>query len=75
MTLNRSEIELKAQQLGFTCETIIPSVFSEIEYLGVKLSFGKTALFLMDNETFKFTYSHTYNALTDKTTKSKPKGF
>jgi hypothetical protein len=75
MALSKAQLELTAQELGLTCETIIPSVFSEIEYLGVKLSFGKTALFLMDNETFKFTYSHTYNALTDKTTKSKPKGF
>lgn len=75
MKMTGTQIEMKAQELGMNVKTVIPGVFSEIEYLAVTLKFGKTAFFLMDNNTFNYTYSHTYDAVLDKTTKSKPKGF
>ena len=70
-----AEIKYKAQVLGLKVRTVIPAVFSEIEYLAVEIESFKTAFFLMDNSTFKFRYSHTYDATKDKTTKSTPKGF
>jgi hypothetical protein len=70
-----SEIERIARQKGFDTFTVIPHRFAEIEYLAVKLETFKTAFFLMDNETFKFRYSHTYNAKTDKTSRRTPNGF
>jgi hypothetical protein len=66
------QIELKAEQKGLSCSTSIPNRFKDEEYLVVDLKFGVCAFFLMDNETFDFTYSHTYNALNDKTTKRTP---
>ena len=75
MITTGTQIKIKAAELGMNVKTVIPGVFSEVEYLAVTLKFGKTAFFLMDNETFKFTYSHTYDAVIDKTTKSKPRGF
>jgi len=60
---------------GKTVITVIPSKFAEVEYLAVSLDTFVTAFFLMNNETFNYTYSHTYNAKTDKTTKRTPKGF
>jgi len=75
MSITSIQIKNKAAELGMNVKTIIPGVYSEIEYLAVTLKFGKTAFFLMDNKTFKYTYSHTYDAVLDKTTKSKPKGF
>ena len=73
--LSGAEIEQRARELGMSVKTVIPSTYSEIEYLAVALTRFKTAFFLMDNETFKYTYSHTYDAMTDKTTKRKPAGF
>jgi hypothetical protein len=75
MTTTGTQIKIKAAELGMNVKTVILGVFSEVEYLAVTLKFGKTAFFLMDNQTFNFTYSHTYDAVIDKTTKSKPKGF
>jgi hypothetical protein len=75
MKMTGTQIEMKAQELGMKVKTVIPGVFSEVEYLVVEIKFGKSAWFLMDNNTFKYSYSHTYNAVNDKTTNAKPKGF
>jgi len=75
MKTTGTQIKNKASELGLNVKTVIPGVFSEVEYLVVTLKFGVSAWFLMDNETFEYSYSHTYNALNDKTTKLKPKGF
>jgi len=74
-TYTASQIEITANANAMTVSTVIPNEYAEVEYLAVRLKFGVTAFFLMNNETFNYTYSHTYNALTDKTTKRKPKGF
>ena len=74
MTLYRaSQIEILAK--GKEITTAIVGTFNETEFLVVRLSRFTSAFFQMDNETFDYTYSHTYNAVTDKTTKRKPKGF
>jgi hypothetical protein len=70
-----SQIKQTATEKGMTYATVIPGVFSEIEYLTVTIKPFVTAFFIMDNTTFDFTYSHTYNAITDKTTKRTPSGF
>jgi hypothetical protein len=70
-----AQIRQTAQKQGLKTATVIPSVFKETEYLTVELKKFKTAFFLMNNETFQFSYSHTYDAVTDKTTHRKPKGF
>ena len=75
MTLTAAQIENIANAKGLKTATAIPSQFEEIEYKTVALKPFVTAYFLMNNETFTYTYSHTYNALNDKTTKRKPKGF
>jgi hypothetical protein len=75
MTLTSTQIKQTAQQQGLVTATVIPSQFAEIEYLTVDLKKFKTAFFIMDNQTFDFTYSHTYDAKTDTTTHRKPKGF
>lgn len=72
-TYTPSQIEKLAN--GRKISTVIPSQFQEVEYLVVKLDTFISAFFLMNNETFDYTYSHTYNAKTDKTTKRKPTGF
>jgi len=68
-----SELERLAK--GKKVEIVIPGVFSEIEYAVVRLNKFTSAFFLMDNKTFDYTYSHTYNAVTDKKTKRLSKGF
>ena len=70
-----AQIKALANQKGLSTKTVIPNEFSEIEYLAVTLESFKTAFFLMSNETFEYSYSHTYNAKTDKTTKRTPKLF
>ena len=75
MALSASQIIIAANQKGLEVNTVIPHEFQEIEYLAVKLKFGVTAFFIMNNETFDYSYSHTYNALNDKTTKRCPKAF
>lgn len=72
MTLTGAQIKQIASQNGMTTSTVIPSRFEEVEYLAVALKAFKTAFFLMDNKTFQFTYSHTYDASTDKKTKRIP---
>ena len=73
--LTASNIKLTAKNLGMKVATVIPSQFDEVEYLAVEVKKFVTAFFIMNNETFNYTYSHTYNAMTDKTTKQPPKGF
>jgi hypothetical protein len=70
-----ADIAQRAGELGMNVKTVIPSDFAELEYLAVYLTRYKTAFFLMDNETFGYTYSFTYDAVTDKTTMQKPRGF
>ena len=72
-TYTASQIEILAN--GKKVSTVIQSKFQEVEYLVVKLDTFVSAFFLMNNETFDYTYSHTYNAAIDKTTKRKPIGF
>ena len=69
--LTAAQIETLAN--GKNVSTVIPSQFEEVEYLVVKISTFVSAYFLMDNTTFNYSYSHTYNAATDKKTKRFPK--
>jgi alanine racemase len=71
----RTQIQSEAQNQNLKTSTVIHGHFAEVEYLVVEVKKFKSAFFKMDNNTFNFTYSHTYNALNDKTTYSKPKGF
>lgn len=75
MKFTAANIERIATQNGLTTKNVVPSKFAEIEFLVVNLSSFKSAWFLMDNKTFNFKFSHTYNAATDKKTKSLPKIF
>ena len=72
-TYTASQIEILSN--GKKLDIYIPNQFEEVEYIVVRLKTFITAFFLMNNDTFNYTYSHTYNAITDKTTKRKPKGF
>ena len=72
-TYRAHQIETLAN--GRKVSTCIEGVFTEKEYMVVRIDTFVSAFFLMDNETFNYTYSHTYNAITDKTTRRKPKGF
>jgi hypothetical protein len=72
-TYTGAQIEYLAK--GKKVSTVIPNERKEVEYLVVKLDTFISAFFLMNNETFNYKYSHTYNASTDKTTKRKPKGW
>ena len=66
-----TELKSFVESKGLQIDTVIPNDFEEIEYLAITLKFGVTAFFLMDNQ-FEYSYSHTYNALTDKTYKRNP---
>ena len=70
-----SKIKTTANTKGYTTATVIPSQFEEVEYLAVNMGNFRTAFFLMNNETFDYSYSHTYDARIGKTTKRIPKGF
>lgn len=72
---NYTASQIKILGNGKKISTVIPSQFQEIEYLVVNLDTFVSAFFLLDNKTFNYTYSHTYNAVKDKTTKTTPKGF
>jgi hypothetical protein len=73
--MTASQIKTTATQKGMEFKTVVPNQFAEVEYLAVTIKPFVTAFFIMDNTTFDFTYSHTYNAMTDKTTKRTPSGF
>jgi len=75
MTHTASQIETAAQANGMTVKTVTNGVFSEFEWLAVNMGGFKTALFVLNNETFDYTFEKVYNAMTDKTTKTLPKIF
>lgn len=75
MRTTAAQIELIAKQNGMTVKTVIDGVFSEIERLAVNMGDFKTAFFVMNNETFDYTFEKVYNAMTDKTSKRLPKIF
>ncbi len=75
MTTTKTQIETVATANGMTSKTVIEGVFSETEKLAVNMGGFKTALFIMDNETFDFTFEKVYNAATDKTSYRLPKIF
>jgi hypothetical protein len=75
MKTTQTHIETVAAANGMTTQTVIEGVFSETERIAVNMGNFKTALFVMDNETFNFTFEKVYNAMTDKTTKTLPKIF
>lgn len=70
-----SELDQIASANGWETKTVIPHMFENKEFLTVSIETFKTVFFLMDNKTFGFTYSHTYDAKIDKTTKRLPKQF
>ena len=75
MNATKAQIEAIAEAQGMTVKTVMNGVFTETERLAVNMGGFKTAFFVMDNETFNFTFERTYNAATDKTTKTLPKIF
>lgn len=75
MTQTQTHIETVANANGMTVKTVIDGVFSETERLAVNMGSFKTAFFVMDNETFNFTFEKVYNAATDKTSYRLPKIF
>ena len=75
MTYSAAQLETIAKQNNLQTKVVIPNKFEEVEYLVVNLGNFTSAYFLMDNITFNYTYSHTYNAAKDTKTKRLPKGF
>jgi hypothetical protein len=55
--------------------THITGTFTEEELFVVNMDIFKTAVFKMNNETFNYTFSHCYNAATDKISKRLPRIF
>lgn len=74
-TYTGAEISIIAKLNNMKCKTVIPGVFSETEYLVVDIKPFVSAFFIMDNETFNYNYSHTYNAINDKKYKRLPKAY
>lgn len=73
--LTQAEILTFAAAKGYKTDfTVQGGPFYGKEFLAVNLKTFTTAFFLMDDESGNYTYSHTYNALNDKTTKRKPSG-
>jgi hypothetical protein len=75
MKTTQTQIENIAAANGMTSNTVIIGVYSNIEKLAVNMGGFKTAYFIMDNETFDFTFEKVYNAATDKTSYKLPKIF
>jgi len=75
MTFTGAQIEIIAINNGFTTDTVTPGVYAKTEYKVVNLGNFKTAFFLMNNETFNYTFAHVYSACTDKKSKRLPKIF
>ena len=67
-----TDIELVANNKNMKIDVVIPGDYSELEFLAVSLKPFLTAFFLMDNETFDYRYSHTYNANNDKISRKNP---
>jgi hypothetical protein len=74
-TFTEFEITRIARYNDLESSIVIPNKYKEIQYIAVTLKPFVTAFFLMNNETFDYTYSHTYNAKNDITTKRTPKIF
>ena len=72
--MTKTNIEYTASMVGFTTQTVIDEL-NDIEKVAVNLGNFRTAIFVMNSKTLDFTYSHTYNANNDKTTKRLPKCF
>lgn len=75
MKTTATQIETVATKNGMTVKTVINGIFSETERLAVNIASFKTAFFIMDNETFDFTFEKVYNVATDKTSYRLPKIF
>jgi hypothetical protein len=73
--INKATIIAAAEANRMTTQTVINGVFTETEKLAVNMGGFKTALFIMDNETFNYTFEKVYNAMTDKTSYRLPKIF
>ena len=73
--MTSSQIKQIADKNGMKTKVVIPNKFQEVEFLAVELKKFTTAFFKMNNQTFDYDYSHTYNAMTDKKTKRTPKKF
>ena len=75
MTTTQTHIETVAAANGMTTQTVIEGVFANVERLAVSMGNFKTAFFVMDNETFNYTFEKVYNAMSDKTSKRLPSIF
>jgi hypothetical protein len=75
MRTTQTHIENIASANGMTANTVINGVFSNTEKIAVKMGGFKTAFFIINNETFNFTFEKVYNAATDKTSYRLPKIF
>jgi ABC-type uncharacterized transport system substrate-binding protein len=75
METTKTHIEAVAAANGMTVNTVIDGVFNETEKLVLDMGGFKTAIFIMDNNTFNFTFEKVYNAATDKTSLRLPKIF
>jgi hypothetical protein len=62
----RSQIEIVAINNGLNFKTVIEGVFNPIEKIAVDLGDFRTALFIMNEDTFDFHFEKTYNAKVDK---------
>ena len=71
-----AKINQIAKQNGLNVTTVIKNINSvETEFIIVRLAFGINCFFIMNDTNFEYNYSHTYNMVTDKITKSFPKLF
>jgi hypothetical protein len=75
MRTTQTHIENIASANGMTSNTVIQGVYSNVEKFVVNMGGAKAAYFIMDNETFDFTFEKVYNAATDKTSYRLPKIF
>jgi hypothetical protein len=73
--MTRPQIEQAARYHDLAAETVIPGVFTEEEKIVVNLGSFRSAVFIMDNETFDFDFDHVYNSATDKRSRQLPKIF
>lgn len=72
-----AELEYIAQLNNMSVETVVPHVYQEVEYKVLSPNNNPfiSYFFLMNNETFDYSYSHTYDAKKDITSKKMPKIF
>lgn len=74
MKYTANQINQMAQQQNFNVGTALIGAMNPTEYKTVVLKPFVTAFFRMEDD-FTYTYTHTYNAMNDKTYKRLPKGF